>query len=447
MIGVLVFPCASGIGQEIYNSLKYHKDITLYGANSGMINSGSIVYGEYYIGNAPPIASKDECIDWLNSVCKKYNISCIFPAYDDINVWLKYVEKELEGIKIITAPSKSTSICRSKKLTYEHFDSIIRCPKMYADSSSISGEYPLFIKPECGEGSKECYKINSYEELMKNMSENHIILEFLPGEEYTIDCFTDSNGTLSFVGPRVRKLTRAGISIITESIPDTDKEFERMAEHINKHLCLLGAWFFQVKRAYKGEICLMEIAPRISGAMFLYREQGINFPLLSIYTHMGKPTHIKKPTLSHIIGYKIYANKFFIPQIKERVIAGFYIDLDDTLLLPQTTKANPEIVSLLYEAKISDIPTYLLTRHRNTIEDTLNRACISINLFSNIIHITNSESKETYITHRPAVFMDDSFSERKMVESLDIYTFDVDACEIVRDIIRMSQPRFQITHE
>ena len=441
MINVLVFPCASGIGQEIFNALNGHKDITVYGANSDMINPGSILYGANYIGNAPSMSRKEECISWLNSTILKYNIQCIFPAYDDAHLWLRSNEKELSTVKIITADSETTQICRSKKITYDRFCSILRCPVIYPDVYSVTGKYPVFIKPECGEGSKGCYKIASFEELNNTITDEHIILEYLPGDEYTVDCFTDIHNTLCFVGARVRSLTRAGISILTESISDINNEFYNMAEIINNNLQFMGAWFFQVKRATTGELCLMEIAPRIAGAMFLYREQGINFPLLSIYAHMGIPTYVGKPRLSNVIGCKIYSNHFYIPKFKENPIAGFYIDLDDTLILPQSSKANPEIVSLLYEAKLSNIPICLITRHRSIIEDTLNNACISINIFCEIIHITDRTIKENYITRRPAIFMDDSFSERKNTTATDIYSFDVDAYEIVRDIIRTSRPR------
>jgi len=446
MINVLAFPSASGVAQEIYNALKFHKDIKLYGANSGNNNPGKFLFESSYIGDAPLMVDTDKCVEWLNSIILKYKIHCIFPCYDDAQLWLKTNESKLLPVKIITSCKETTEICRSKKKTYEHFHSIIACPKVFSDKNSILNNYPVFIKPECGEGSKGCYKIDSLEMMNKNFTADHIILEYLPGEEYTVDCFTDISGNLSFVGARVRSMTRAGISIITENIDDADCEFFAMAEKINMNLKFIGAWFFQVKRSTVGNLCLMEIAPRIAGAMFLYRQQGVNFPLLSIYTHMGLSTGIIKQKFEIVVGCKIYTNNFFIPQFITNPIKAFYMDLDDTLILSNQS-INPSMISLLYEAKLSNISTYLITRHTGIVLNTLEKYSIHPNLFCKIIHITDKSNKSDHVLVKPALFIDDSFSERNNTVCNDIYVFDTDSYEIIRDIIKISHSRFRITHE
>jgi hypothetical protein len=438
MINILVFPAASGVGQEIYNALKYHKDINVYGANSGSINPGSILYGEKYIGEAPQMIHTDTCIEWLNSIIMLYNIQCIFPAYDDAQLWLKLHETKLHNVRIVTSPLYTVQICRSKKRTYELFDNILRCPTMYPTVESILDKYPVFIKPQCGEGSKGCHIISSKSDMINTLTPEHIILEYLPGDEYTVDCFTDASGIVSFVGARMRSLTRSGISILTECVHDTNNEFRNMTYKINNTLQLVGSWFFQVKRDTIGELCLMEIAPRIAGAMFLYRELGINFPLLSIYAHMEYPTTILAPSISRAVGCKIYNNYFHVPKSFAESICGLYIDLDDTLI-SHSEYVNPYMISLLYEAKTAQLPVFLITRHKGNIETTLEKACIHKRLFTEIIHIENTSSKKIFIKNKPAIFIDDSFSERKDVSSEDIHVFDIDAYDIVRDIIRLKR--------
>lgn len=112
-----------------------------------------------------------------------------------------------------------------------------------------------------------------------------LILDYLPGKEYTIDCFTDRHGVLRFVGPhRERARILNGISV--NSFPVKDPVFSNMAEVINKNLKLRGVWFFQVKEAKDGELGLMEIAPRVGGTMGLTRNMGVNLPLLTILDAM-----------------------------------------------------------------------------------------------------------------------------------------------------------------
>lgn len=447
MINVLVFPCASGVGQEIYNALTFHKDIRVYGANSGTINPGSVLFGDNYIGNAPPMIHGDVCIEWINAVTKMYMIDCIFPAYDDAQVWLKANETKFNGVRVVTSSIETTYVCRSKKRTYELLSNAVRCPMLYESVEKVP-TYPVFIKPECGEGSKGCSIVGSKEELTMTLRADHIICEYLPGEEYTVDCFSDSTGSLLFVGPRIRSLTRAGISILTESVSDTDHEFYTMAKKINERISFIGAWFFQVKRTRTGDLGLMEIAPRIAGAMFLYREQGVNFPLLSIYAHMGYPIQITSPRLQSVVGCKLYRNYFHIPRLLDNPIVALYVDLDDTLLLPTLKRANPSIISLIYESNRLDIPVFLLTRHKGNVCETLDAACIHKSLFKEIIHITKAdETKKDHIVNRPALFIDDSFSERNHCAENDIYALDVDSYELARDCLRASYSRFRSTHE
>jgi len=59
-------------------------------------------------------------------------------------------------------------------------------------------------------------------------------------------------------------------------------------------------------------------------------------------------------------------------------------------------------------------------------------------IFNEIIHIKDTRNKKEFITHKPALFIDDSFIERSNTASDNIYTFDVDSHEIIRDIIRIS---------
>src|SRR5205807_5316693 len=108
-----------------------------------------------------------------------------------------------------------------------------------------------------------------------------LVLEHLPGPEYTIDCFSDRDAGLLFCGGRRRVRVRNGISV--NSVLVDDPRFHALALQIASRLKLWGAWFFQVREATDGELRLLEVGPRIAGTMALHRVLGVNFPLLSIY--------------------------------------------------------------------------------------------------------------------------------------------------------------------
>jgi predicted ATP-grasp superfamily ATP-dependent carboligase len=424
MVNVLVYPCSSGVGQEIYFALLHHKDIRVYGANSDTITPGYFLYRENYIGNAPPMKKEKECIDWLHEQIKEKSIDILFPAYDDAQVWLKEREEKL-GCKVATASVETVGICRSKKKTYSALQSYIRCPFLHETKESIH-EYPVFIKPECGEGSKGCYKINSEEELCNYYTNEHIILEYFPGEEYTVDCLSDAKGELLFVGVRERVITRAGISILTKGIECTD-EIRNMATHISRQLGCIGAWFFQIKKTKEGTMGLLEVAPRIPGAMAFHREQGINFASLTIDIHLGKQVTVLPPR-GHIESYccKLYSNYFHFSSIEP--IQAIYMDYDDTLLL-NSNQVNPNMIKILYMARNKKIPVYLVTRHKGVIEESLRTFCIPKDSFEEIYPLQSNQPKSSVMQKRPALFIDDSYRERKEVYQTydNIYCYDVDS--------------------
>lgn len=265
-----------------------------------------------------------------------------------------------------------------------------------------------------------------------------------------------------FAGPRRRTLTRAGMSVLTECVVDGGGEFWDMAHAINGAMHFTGAWFFQVKRAVGGELALLEVAPRIPGAMAAHRAVGVNFPALSLYIHAGKPVTVLPPTLAGVACCKVYANHFSVPAFERgggaAPLAALYVDLDDTLLMPcfagsssstsdggntknenrppMTRDANPGVVAVLYEARVAGVPVHLITRHAGNVSATLAEACICEALFASIHHLTKGESKAARIRERPAALLDDSFRERADAGTAGVHAFDVDAVDLLRDVVR-----------
>ena len=266
------------IGIEIYHSLKYSRHINLIGANS-VEDSGRLFYDKYY--NNIPFVNEKHFISEISKLVKKENIDAIYPTMDSAISILKVNESEI-GCSVIASSKETTLICESKKLTYKLLRDFIKCPKVYDNNKDL--EFPLFIKPNNGYGSRRAYKVNNKLELKKfskELGSNKILTEFLPGEEYTIDCFTDFNGVLKFIGPRPRKRTRIGISVNTESIDLKSRSgFNKIANEINKRLKFNGAWFFQVKKNNNDEYVLLEIASRIAGSSSLYKLSVLSLILL-----------------------------------------------------------------------------------------------------------------------------------------------------------------------
>ena len=417
MKNVLVFPCGSEIGLEVNRALAHSPHFTLYGGNS-VDDHGKFVYKNYIAGL--PFADASNFIEEINKIIERYTIDFVIPTHD--SVVLKMAENQ-DVIKalVITSCKETCRVCRSKRETYELFDKLIPTPKVYSVTESM--KFPIFLKPDVGQGTKGTYTVKTKEEVDFYLKKDPTLLalEYLPGKEYTIDCFTDKNGTLLFAEGRERIRISNGICVNSKHIKNPG--FQRLAGTINQTLSFQGVWFFQVKERANGDLVLMEIAPRTAGTMALFRVAGINFVQLSLFDRMGFDTSILNNDLDIEIDRALFA-RFSIENSYEHV----YIDLDDTIIVENSV--NTDIIKFLYQARNMGKKIILLSKHRKDIRDTLAKFAISHLLFDEIVPLEQTDKKSNYIKNSNSIFIDDSFSERKAVfDACKIPCFGIDAAE------------------
>ena len=418
---VLIFPCGSEIGLEINRALANDIHFELFGASS-LPDHGKFVYKNYIEGI--PFVDKDDFILEINKLCQNFNIDFIIPAHDSVVLKLAQNIHKLSA-KVITSPLETCEIARSKKKTYSKLNNIILCPKTYEITDDIT--FPVFIKPDVGQGSKGAEKCENIEKLKITYANNPdiVISELLTGEEYTIDCFTNKDGKLLFVGGRERARTNNGISV--NSYPVSNPEFKEIAEKINSTIEFRGMWFFQLKRNKEGSLALLEIAPRIAGTMGMYRGLGINFIQLALYDAMGINVSIIENNFDIKIDRALFAR--YKHNIQYNTV---YIDFDDTILL--NNGVNTDMMKFLYQAKNENKKIILITKHEKNIKETLVKYCISENLFSEIIHLNKSQKKSDFIKDLNSIFIDDSYAERQCISrNLGIPVFGIDAVEVLLD--------------
>lgn len=417
-LNVLVFPCGSEIGLELHRSLRFSAHVNLVGASSAD-DHGRFVYTNY-IGNLP-FSTDTEIIQSIRKVVLENSIDLIYPTMDSVIVSLKEHEQEL--CPIVSSPLITTRICLSKRRTYEILNKVLEVPRVYNQISDVS-EFPVFVKPDVGYGSRGAFRIDSRDKLEQHMSNipDSLILEYLPGAEYTVDCFTNKDRKILFVGPRQRKRIMNGISVNTSTMAVVDPVFQEMAERINSVLELRGAWFFQVKESASGKLKLMEVACRFGGSSSVYRMQGVNFALLSIFDAVEMDVEVIRNSFQVEIDRSL--NSVY------RINLAFtyvYVDFDDTLVIDNSL--NISLVSHLFTFVNEGKRVILITKHQGDIFGKLNELRI-LSLFDEIIHIAKEEDKATYIKERDAIFIDDSFLERKNIfERKGIPVFAPDALE------------------
>ncbi|MBA6358063.1 MULTISPECIES: ATP-grasp domain-containing protein [unclassified Colwellia] len=417
---VLVVPCGTEIGLEIARSLKGVKNIELIGLNS-LIDYSSTVYKEFY--SDAPFIDEPEFLDYLKSFISKHSVTHVFPAHDSAALLLsENAECFGENVKVITSSAETNRICRSKKLTYDCLNNVVATPYIYNSIKDVENvNFPLFLKPDVGQGSKGARIIKEISELSHADFQENIITEYLPGNEYTVDCFTDHKGELLYAGPRIRSRVLNGISVSTSTIKDVDGLFLNFAKNISKKLSFKGMWFFQVKENNAGVLVLMEAATRIAGSMSTNRVRGVNFAELSLYVHNATSVELAINTFQ-VKQERALSNKYKLNIEYKHV----YVDFDDCLIIDD--KVNEELVAFLYKAINNNCSIYLVTRHEYNLSVSLKKYRLT-GLFDEIFHITDKSPKSAIMTHTDAIFIDDSFREREDVISKGIPSFSVDCVE------------------
>ncbi len=401
---ILVFPCGSEIGLEVHRSLKFSRHITLYGANS-VDDHGRFVFENYFAGL--PFFNEKGFIDQLKVLIIENKIDAIYPAMDAVIAFLKEKEEEL-GCKVIAPSKEVTETCLSKTKTYELLKDTIIVPKIYTSFDDVE-KFPVFLKPDIGYGSRGIMKANNKSDV-KNHLLNYptsLILEYLPGKEYTVDCFSDRNGKLLYFGGRERKRVSNGISVNTIPFNEREGEIAEIVNLVNNKINFSGAWFIQLKENENGELALLEIAARLGGSSSLNRNLGVNFALLSVFNTFG-------------LDIDIFANNFDIEldralDNKYKLSIGYntvYCDFDDCLIFGN--QVNTQLLMFLFQCFNEKKRLVLVTKHERDIAQTLEKMRLK-GIFDEIIHLTAGDRKYLYMHDRDSIFIDDSHVERKEV--------------------------------
>ena len=424
---ILVFPCGSEIALEVYRAVNHSTHFNLIGANS-IDDHGQFVF-ENYIGGLPFITDPD-FLEKFRQVVRDNNIDAVYPAMDAVIELLKSNEDFL-GCKVVSSPIETTQICLSKSKTYKVLENIVKVPKTYTANELVKagGPFPVFAKPDIGYGSRGAKKISSVEDLKAHLAlyPSCILSEFLPGKEYTVDCFSSHNGDLLFAAARERCRIMNGISVNTKPVKENAEEFMDFAKRINSAIKFNGAWFYQVKRDANGNLTLLEVASRFGGSSSLFRAQGINFALMSLFDAFDIPVSVLRN------GYDVVMDRALDNKYKlDLKYSEVFVDFDDCIYLEKKF-VNDALMAFLYRCVNKGIKVTLLSRHDDEklgkLDELLDKLRIR-QVFDRIIHLNPSQKKIDSIDNTDSIFIDDSFAERKAVaDKFNIPVFSLDMIE------------------
>lgn len=311
-------------GPGIIKGIKKDKNINLIVCDANPISSGKYLNDKFEL--IPPANDKN-FISFILSLCKKNSIDIIFPL---VTMELFKFSKnkslfESNGIKVIVSDYDNLLIANNKSSLCSHlYKNNIPTPNFFIvnDFNQIKNalkklnypKNPICIKPSVSNGSRGVriiddtvnefdllfkHKPNSlyikYDKLMEILNTNTfpelLFSEYLPGEEYTIDCIV-KNSKPEIIIPRKRTKMNSGISVAGEF--EENKEIISYCYDILSSLDLEGPIGLQVKKSKNGNFKILEINPRIQGTSIAALGAGVNLPLLSIYSVLNIEYSIPK---------------------------------------------------------------------------------------------------------------------------------------------------------
>ena len=252
---VLVFPCGAENATEIHQALRYSIHVELFGASSAD-DHGRFRFANYR-GGLPRIQSPDFDSAFA-SLVKEWGIDLVFATHDSVLEYLAPRAEEM-GYFLVNGDPETARVTRRKSATYSLFADRPWSPRVYRSPEAVS-EWPAVVKPDLGQGGQGVAVVGDATAAARAMAgvSEPLLVEYLPGEELSIDCFTDRKSELVWIGPRSRERVRAGIAMRSAMLAP-DPAIEAIAAEINRRLKLRGPWFFQVKRDAQGEWKLLEI--------------------------------------------------------------------------------------------------------------------------------------------------------------------------------------------
>ena len=400
---VLVLNCGTLASTYINMLLKNNSEFELWGAST-YNNHGEYIY-KNYINDIPNISSKS-FIEVLNEKIEKHNFEFIITPHEDLALYLQK-NKDIINAKITCSCYETALLCRYKSKLYEKMKNYDFTPMVYKNDIKT---FPVFMKKDDDQGAKCAFKIESHDEFVFYSKKylNMIVTEYLPGDEITVDCFTNKNGKLLFINPRLASRVLAGIDVHSKTIR-ANEEILFIAKSLNKEICFRGYWFFQIKKDRFGKYKLLEISTRLAGAFALTRAYDINLPLMALkdFDDQDVEKYFESTNKLDVETDMQFFARYKIDIKYDNVIIDFESCFKD--------RVDELFIAFIYQCINNNKKLIILTQDESISKQRLSRLKIDSSIFEYISEITKNEN---------CILISDNESQKSGINSFSICNID-----------------------
>lgn len=268
-----------------------------------------------------PRGDSPEFVPTLLSLCKKHGIEVLVPTVDsELAPLAKASDTFLTaGIKVPISPYEALKRCYDKHALLTHYRAEAKNPTaiptfilLNKESMASITEFPRFAKPRIGAGSNGIKVIHSQKDLAGLPIDNsYLIQELLPGDEYSVDVYIDSQGQAIAAVPRLRIKVDSGVAVTARTC-----QFPELANTAIEIAKIIGIRYvanIQFKASKEGQFKLLEINPRFSGALPLTTAAGVDMPKLLLKDIQGEALPKGLMPFNDLMVVRYWTEHFFPP--------------------------------------------------------------------------------------------------------------------------------------
>ena len=266
--------------------------IFMVGADSDSYSAALNVVDKSYV---IPEFSEPKCVEKIQAICAKENIHAILPMTNKAIDFMDKNRVEFDGgdLLLYLADHNRIQTSNDKRRLAEFFtQENFASPDLIDPKKPFPG-FPLIAKDPCGEGGKNCFKIEDQTEFdfYSKKLPNHIFQRFVQGREFSIDWFSNKKGLPVVVVPRERLVTRAGEVMVSriELIP----EIIESAKRLGTRLQLRGPANFQGFLEESGEFLFTDVNLRFGSGVLHTIHAGASIPEMMLQELAGESVETK----------------------------------------------------------------------------------------------------------------------------------------------------------
>lgn len=229
--------------------------------------------------------------------CVAMGVNIVVPTVDSELRPLNAARAEYTeaGIDLLLAPGPALDVTLDKLALARRCGGQVRVPRTECFDQAIdpaSWVYPVIVKPRTGSGSRDISVVASSQALTAmEASADFLVQEYLPGAEYSIDVLADAGGRVVASVPRERTRVDSGVSVAGRTIHDP--ELEQFGTAVVTATGLTYISNVQVRLDVTGRPALLEVNPRVPGALPLTMASGVDMPRMALDSLRGRalPEH------------------------------------------------------------------------------------------------------------------------------------------------------------